>query len=131
MKELQSLALDVKVLTENGEELIIRELDDEDDAIPTAHVREAEEREAAIPDEEFELGGSNTIDEDEGDLDGFQLFDTDDDDDFSSKELFSDEDVDDFGDDDDLGDKYTLFDADDDDDDDKDDLSDDDKGDEE
>ncbi len=112
LKELQSLALDVKVLTENNEELIIRELDDEDDAIPTAHAREAEERENAIPDEEFELGGAQAVEEDEGDLDGFQLFDADEDEDFASKELFTDEDVDDFGDDDDLGDKYTLFDAD-------------------
>ena len=125
LKELQSLALDVKVLTESGEELIIRELDDEDDAIPTAHAREAEERENAIPDEEFDLGAGQTVDEDEGDLDGFQLFDTDEDEDFASKELFTDEDVDDFGDDDDLGDKYTLFDADDDEDDNSDDKSDD------
>ena len=111
LKELQSLALDVKVLTESGEELIIRELDDEDDAIPTAHAREAEERENAIPDVEFDLGGSD-VDEDESDLEGFQLFDTDEDDDFASKELFTDDDMDDFGDDDDFGDKYTLFDAD-------------------
>ena len=113
LKELQSLALDVKVLTESGEELIIRELDDEDEAIPNAHVREAEERENALPEEEFELGSVAPATVEDEDLDGFQLFDTDDEDDnFASKELFSDEDVDDFGDDDDLGDKYTLFDAD-------------------
>ncbi len=111
LKELQSLALDVKVLTESGEELIIRELDDEDEAIPTAHAREEEERENAIPDEEFELAGG-TVEPDEVELDGFQLFDTDEDEEFSSKELFSGDDMDDFGDDDDLGDRYTLFDAD-------------------
>ena len=37
LKELQSLALDVKVLTESGEELIIRELDDDDDVIPVSY----------------------------------------------------------------------------------------------
>ena len=118
LKELQSLALDVKVLTENNEELIIRELDDEDEAIPNAHVREAEERDKQVPDEEFDIS-SDVGGEDEEELDGFSLFDTDDEDDFSSKELFSDEDVDDFGDDDDLGDKYTLFDTDEDDDEDE------------
>ena len=118
LKELQSLALDVKVLTESGEELIIRELDDEDEAIPTAHARESEERESAVPEEEFELGPAVATEEDEEDLDGFQLFDSDDEDDgFASKELFTDDDVDDFGDDDDLGDKYTLFDTSDDEDD--------------
>ena len=120
LKELQSLALDVKVLTESGEELIIRELDDEDEAIPTANAREAEERESATPVEEFDLGGGSAVLDDESDLDGFQLFDTDEDEDFASKELFSDEDVDDFGDDDELGDKYTLFDTDEDEDEDDD-----------
>ena len=118
LKEMQSLALDVKVLTENNEELIIRELDDDDDAIPSARAREIEEKENQEPVEEFDIGADNA-DEDELDLDTISIFDTDDEDEFSSKELFSEEDMDDFGDDDDLGDKFTLFDDDDEDDGDK------------
>ena len=112
LKELQSLALDVKVLTESGEELIIHELDEEDEAIPTAKAREAEDKEKEIPEEELELG--ENAEEDEEELGDMPLFDEgDDEDDFSGKELFSDEDMDDFGDDD-LGDKFKLFDEDDD-----------------
>ncbi len=108
LKELQSLALDVKVLTENNEELIIRELDDEDDAIPTAKTRAAEEVEKERPVEEFDI----TPEESDEDLDigTISIFDTDDEDEFASKELFTDEDMDEFDDDDD---KFTLFDDDD------------------
>ena len=106
LKELQALALDVKVLTENNDELIIRELDDEDDAIPTAKAREAEDREKEQPVEEYDI----ETEEEDLDLGDIDLFDTDDEDDFMSKELFSDDDMDDFGDDDDLGDKFALFD---------------------
>ncbi len=108
LKELQSLALDIKVLTENGEELIIRELDDDDDVIPSAKAREAQELDDAIPVTEFDItedGGA----EEEVDIGPISIFDNDEDD-FASKELFEDGDDDDFGDDDDLGDKFTLFD---------------------
>ncbi|MGN0806366.1 MAG: DNA-directed RNA polymerase subunit beta, partial [Candidatus Coproplasma sp.] len=119
LKELQSLALDVKVLTESGEELIIHELDEDDEAIPNAKAREAEDREKEIPEEELELTSHG--EEEEEDLGDISLFDEgDDEDEFSNgKDLFSDEDMDDFGDDD-LGDKFTLFDEDDEDDEDKD-----------
>jgi DNA-directed RNA polymerase subunit beta len=110
LKELQALALDVKVLTENNEELIIRELDDDDDAIPTARAREIEEKEKEAPVEEYDIGADDE-DEDDVDLGTFEIFDDDADDSFNSKPLFSDEDMDEFGDDDDLDDKYTLFDA--------------------
>ena len=111
LKELQSLALDVKVLTENNEELIIHELDEDDEAIPNAKVRELEEKEKELPEEEFDITPEEG-DEDE-DISDISLFESDDeDDDFASKELFTDEDMDDFGDDDDLGDKFTLFDDD-------------------
>ncbi len=113
LKELQSLALDVKVLTESGEELIIHELDEDDEAIPNARVREAEDKEKEIPEEELELT-SHGDEEEEEELGDISLFDEgDDEDDFAGKDLFSDEDMDDFGDDD-LGDKFTLFDDDDD-----------------
>ncbi len=105
LKELQSLALDVKVLTESGEELVIRELDDDDENIPTARAREIQEQESKIPEEELEL--IRHSDEEELDLEPMSIFDTDDEDDFAGKALFGgDED-----DDDDLGDKFTLFDS--------------------
>ena len=110
LKELQSLALDVKVLTENNEELIIRELDDEDEAIPSAKAREAEDRENQIPEEEYDI--SSDTEEQDDDMEDISIFDNDDEDDFASKELFSDEDMDDFGDDDEFEDKFTLFDED-------------------
>ena len=115
LKELQSLALDVKVLTESGEELVIRELDEDDDSIPTARQREAQEAEDSIPEEEFDIVRHS--DEDEEDLEPISIFDNDEDD-FTSHELFGDDDEDDdFGDDDELSDKFTLFDEDDEDDD--------------
>ena len=111
LKELQSLALDVKVLTESGEELIIRELDDEDDSIPSARQREDKEREDKIPEEEL-----NLVEEDDGaddfELEPISIFDNDEDD-FAGKELFGDDDMDDFEDGD--LDKFTLFDEEDDD----------------
>ena len=112
LKELQSLALDVKVLTESGEELIIRELDDEDDAIPTAKARELQEIEDAKPEEEVDIISGGGIDEFLLEH-NMSIFDNDEDD-FASKEIFGEDedDMDDFGDDDDLGDKFTLFDED-------------------
>ena len=113
LKELQSLALDVKVLTESGEELVIRELDEDDDSIPTARQREAQEAEDSIPEEEFEI--IRHSDEEEEDLEPISIFDNDEDD-FTSHELFGEADEDDdFGDDDELSDRFTLFDEDDDD----------------
>ena len=114
LKELQSLALDVKVLTESGEELIIRELDDDDDVIPTAKAREAQEIEDNIPETEFDIIDGSVEDDDIDEP--ISIFDNDEDD-FTSKELFGGDDLDDFGDDDDLGDKFTLFDEDEEDDD--------------
>ena len=116
LKELQSLALDVKVLTESGEELVIRELDDDDDVIPTAKAREAQELDDSIPVTEFDITGD--ADEEELELEPISIFDNDEDD-FTSKELFSGDELDDFDDEeDDLGDKFTLFDEDDEDEDD-------------
>ncbi|MDE6690647.1 MAG: hypothetical protein K2K04_01630, partial [Clostridia bacterium] len=113
LKELQSLALDVKVLTESGEELIIHELDEDDEAIPNAKAREAEDRENEMPEEELDITGDDIAEDDE--IEDISLFENDDDEDgFVSKELFTDEDMDDFGDDDELGDKFTLFDDEDD-----------------
>ncbi len=112
LKELQSLALDVKVLTESGEELVIRELDDDDDSIPSARAREIQEAEAKIPEEEFDLVKHDDAEE-QIDLEPMSIFDTDDEDDFTGKELFGGDEDDE--DDDDFGDKFSLFDTDDDD----------------
>ncbi len=114
LKELQSLALDVKVLTETGEELVIRELDDDDETIPSARQREVQEQESKIPEVEFDITKHRDEDEDEDLDEPISIFDNDEDEDFAGKELFGDEDMDDFGDDE-LDDKYTLFDEDEDD----------------
>ena len=122
LKELQALALDVKVLTENNDELIIHELDEDDEAIPTAAARDAEERDKQSPVEEYDISGHDE-DEDDDDFELGSIFETDDDEDgFAGKDLFGDDD--DKDDDDDFGEKFSLF-SDDDDDEDKDDKDDD------
>jgi DNA-directed RNA polymerase subunit beta len=100
LKELQSLALDVKVLTESGDELVIREVEEEDDAADNAAANrdaakadEMEEIDFSMDDEDEEEGefGVTSIFEEEGDdEDGFNI-DSDEDDDFG------DEDDDTFG----------------------------------
>ena len=86
LKELQSLALDVKVLTENNEELIIREFEDDDrDTAPKRDDRALEEE------QDFDFGIEEEEDEDE---DLGSIFDeAGDDEDFSSDELFGDKDL--------------------------------------
>jgi DNA-directed RNA polymerase subunit beta len=81
LKELQSLALDMKVLTENKEELAIKDLIESDiDDIPV--VRERDVREEVVI-EETDLGETVFEDSDSDDLDdelGFDgIFDDDDD----------------------------------------------------
>ncbi len=95
LKELQSLALDVKVLTETGEELIIREFEDEDDS------RDA--RKDAAPEPEEQDFDFNLPEEDEEDDDAFgSIFDeAGEDEDFVSEDLFGDKDL---GEDDDMED---------------------------
>jgi DNA-directed RNA polymerase subunit beta len=76
LKELQSLALDVKVLTESGDELVIREFEDEDDAADREKMRKE-----ALKQEELEEIDFNVDDEDEGEFD----------DEFDVKSIFDDE----------------------------------------
>ena len=85
LKELQSLALDVKVLTENNEELIIREFEDDDVASEPRRV-DGE----PVPDFDFGLD-----EEDEDDEEFGSLFDDEagDDEDFVSDDLFGDKDL--------------------------------------
>jgi DNA-directed RNA polymerase subunit beta len=113
LKELQSLALDVKVLTESGDELVIREVEEEEDERDNA----ASRREAlkdedleeidfnADDDEDFDDEDVKSIfEEDDDDEDGFNIaesgdedFDDEDDDSFDFSKLF--EAVEDLGDD--------------------------------
>ncbi len=81
LKELQSLALDVKVLTETGEELIIREFEDEEPNEPqrSAPQEDAEELDFSLPDEDEEDDGVGSIFDEAGE-----------DEDFVSKEIFRD-----------------------------------------
>jgi len=95
LKELQSLALDVKVLTESGDELIIREVEEEDDAADnaaaskdSAKVDEMEEIDFSVDDEDEEDEGFDvkSIFEEEGDdEDGFNI-DSDEDEDFDDED---------------------------------------------
>ena len=104
LKELQALALDVKVLTENGDELVIREFEDEDtnDRTPSRQISQKEEDY-----EDYDFGESDMDEDDEAEV---ALFEDDEDfeDDIDSdgdEGLFEDEDEDDddfgglFGDD--------------------------------
>ncbi|MCD8205633.1 MAG: DNA-directed RNA polymerase subunit beta [Clostridia bacterium] len=108
LKELQSIALDVKVLTESGEELVIRELDDEDDAIPTARSRESDQREHSKPVIEVELPTAPEITDEDLDIDDISIFDSDEDDNSLSVEDLENFDMDDFDDE-----KFEIFDDDD------------------
>ena len=114
LKELQSLALDVKVLTENNDELIIREFDDEEDEKKTpSHDIKAEE-------EDFDFGMDDE-DEDEDESIGSLFDDAGEDEDFVSKDLFGDKDLEDDDDMSDVDDDFSFGDLFDDDEDDKDD----------
>ena len=110
LKELQSLALDVKVLTESGDELVIREVEEEEDSRDSAASRrealkdeEFEELDFSVDDdddEESEFDVKSIFEEEgddeddfnisESDDDGFE--DEDDDDDFGFGKLFDDDD---------------------------------------
>ena len=111
LKELQSLALDVKVLTESGDELIIREVEEEEDAADTM----ASRREILKDEELEEIDFSVDDDDDEGDFDVKSIFDEDGDDEDGFNITESDDD-DDFDDDDDTFGFGKLFEDDEDDD---------------
>ncbi len=98
LKELQGLALDVKVLTENDEELIIREFEDENEPEP-------KREELPMEEEVFDFGIEDE-DEDEDDAIGSIFDDAGDDEDFVSDDLFGDKDLED---DDDLSDVDDEF----------------------
>ena len=107
LKELQSLALDMKVLTENKEELAIKDLIESDiDDIPA--VREKEHFDEVQLDEKSEIEDALFEDTENANIDEFE---------FNSKDFFDDDDdeidttvpddsmfEDEFDDDDDIGD---------------------------
>ncbi len=117
LKELQSLALDVKVLTESGDELIIREVEEEEDRADAAASRkeaikdeELEEIDFSVDDDEDdedEFDVKSIFEEEGDDEDGFNISESDDDEEFGDDDdetfgfgkLFQDdEDDDSFGD---------------------------------
>jgi DNA-directed RNA polymerase subunit beta len=90
VKELQSLALDVKVITEDGQEIPIKEFEDDDDDVPDATLNiNIEGREDAPPEEVYEEEYEEEPEELPEDID-FEPdnFDID------SEDLFMDEDYD-------------------------------------
>ncbi len=92
LKELQSLALDVRVLTENNSELILREFEDEDEPIVRRSERPVVE-ESEEEEEVFDLGALGEEDEDDDDVGS--LFEEDEDEEEVSEDLdfdFDDED---------------------------------------
>ena len=113
LKEMQSLALDVKVLNENNEEVSLKSLTDDDVEMHQTHSREKEQY------EEVDIGDVFDVDDVDldGDISGYDdslddVFGDDFDDDdrysFKSNELSDDFDADGFEDDfgDDLGDIF-------------------------
>jgi len=100
LKELQSLALDVKVLTESGDELVIREFEEEEEAMDNEASRKDSLKEEEL--EELDFSVDDDEDEDEFDLNIFD--DNEDEDDGFNVDSKEDEDFeDDFDDDDDFG----------------------------
>jgi len=90
LKELQSLALDVKVLTESGDELVIREFEEEE----TYEVEPPKKE--TIEEMDFEEIDFNSDDEDDDDFEGDSIFEDED----EQTTLFDDEDDGDLPDDD-------------------------------
>ncbi len=94
LKELQACALDMKVLTENNEEISLKDLTEEADEVAMNDRSNKEER------EEVELDFGDEILDDKFDSDsifGDDLDEFDNDDDFTSKDMFDDfDDIDDF-----------------------------------
>ena len=102
IKELQSLALDIKVLTETGEELSLDDLYNNDDYTPNAN-KGAERRQEQEVDFKDEQEDADEKDIDFDNLDGIDIFNEDTD--FAQSEDFKSADLndDDFADIDDLG----------------------------
>ncbi len=96
LKELQACALDIKVLTENNEEISLKELTEESEEVRVFDRNDKEQAEEVVLDfdenaEEEKFDGNGIFDDD------MSEFDSDDSLEFNSKELFDDfDDIDDF-----------------------------------
>ena len=97
LKELQSLALDVKVLTETGDELIIREFDDEEEARDEDERKRELAKEEELEDIDFSEADD---DEDEGEDGDVSLFEDEEEDDDKAADDTDEGEDDDFSDDD-------------------------------
>ncbi|MBO5866496.1 MAG: hypothetical protein J6Q55_00380, partial [Clostridia bacterium] len=100
IKELQSLALDVKVLSADREEIIVRDSTDDEADYNEIMLAEQEQRKQAIstfsPDDEIALGDEDaTFTEFDDDFSLDSLFDDDADSDDALSDLFADEEGDD------------------------------------
>ena len=99
-KEMQSLALDVKVLNEAGEEVSLKSLTDDDVEMHQPHAREKEGYEEVAIDDVFKTDDHETEETDDGDdisniFDDIDQFDDDERFSFKSGDLFDDYDDDD------------------------------------
>ncbi len=99
IRELQALALDVKVLSADREEIVIRDSTDDEADYNEIMLAEQEERKQAIstfsPDDEIVLGGNNedqSFNEDDDDFSLDSLFGDDDDAEDALDNLFGDDD---------------------------------------
>ena len=104
LKELQSLALDVKVLTENNEELVIREFEEEEDTDSRKPRTPVNEEEEEI---DFSIDDEDEEDDEVGDL--FSALSSEDEEEEDDDLLDDDSDFDDLGDLDDDTFKFDNF----------------------
>ncbi|MBO5240439.1 MAG: DNA-directed RNA polymerase subunit beta, partial [Clostridia bacterium] len=103
LKELQSLALDVKVLTESGDELVIREFEEEDDSFDVEANRKESLKAESL--EELDFGVDDMEEDEDEDFDVQAIFEdeSDDEDGFSDESNDGDEEFEDDLDDETFG----------------------------
>ena len=100
---MQSLALDVKVLTESGDELVIREFEEEDDSFDVEASRREREKTETL--EELDFGVDDMEADEDDDFDVQTIFEdeSDDEDGFSDEAQDGDDDFEDDLDDETFG----------------------------
>ncbi len=111
LKELQSLALDVKVLTESGDELVIREVEEEENERDNAASRRDALKDEDMEEIDFNVDDDDDEDFDDEDDDVKSIFDDDGDDEDGFNIAESDDEDFDDEDDDDSFDFSKLFEA--------------------
>ena len=103
LKELQSLALDVKVLTESGDELIIREFEEEEENADNEASRRDSLKDEELEEIDFNVDDDEDEDDDEFDVKSIFEDESDDEDGFNESASEDDEDFADDIDEDDFG----------------------------